>query len=420
MSGGLARSLREMAGGLPRTYWVLWTGSLINRLGSFVVPFLALYLTRERGFTVEQAGLVASLHGAGAVIAGPLGGTLADRLGRRLTLAGGLWLGSGGMLFLGFAREPAWIAVAAFTLGILGELYRPAVSAAVADVVPPRDRTRAYGLLYWVVNLGFAIALPVAGLMVRYGYQLLFIADAITTFVYGCIIWLLVPETRPVRPAGGSGGLQLRATAAALLAPFRDPVFLAFGLPIFAVALMFFQGQMALPLDLGRRGLSETQFGLVLGVNGVLIVVLQPFTGRLVGTVRRSTVLALAAVLTGVGFGLHALSANMALAALAVCVWTLGEIAQAPVAPTVVADLAPPEVRGSYQGAYHMLWGLASSIAPALGGQVLGRAGATTLWLGCLVLGVAAALWHLAIAGARRRRLEALRALRPEVSASAD
>jgi MFS family permease len=420
MSGTLAGALREMAGGLPRTYWVLWTGSLINRLGSFVVPFLALYLTRERGFTVEQAGLVASLHGAGAVIAGPLGGTLADRIGRRLTLAGGLWLGALGMLFLGFAREPAWIAVAAFTLGIVGELYRPAVSAAVADLVPPADRTRAYGLLYWVVNLGYAIALPLAGLMVRYGYQLLFIADAITTFLYGCAIWMLVPETRPARPVGEPGGLRLRATLGGLLAPFRDPVFIAFGLPIFAVALMFFQGHMALPLDLTQRGLTQSQFGLVMGVNGVLIVLLQPFTGRWVGGLRRSTVLALAAVLTGLGFGMHALSDSMALAALAVAVWTLGEIAQAPVAPSVVADLAPAELRGSYQGAYHMLWGLAASAAPALGGQVLGRAGANTLWLGCLVLGVAAAGWHLVIAGARRRRLEALRALRPEVSASAD
>ncbi|HZI11280.1 MAG TPA: MFS transporter [Myxococcus sp.] len=420
MTGALAGALREMAGGLPRTYWVLWTGSLINRLGSFVVPFLALYLTRERGFSVEQAGLVASLHGAGAVIAAPLGGTLADRVGRRLTLAGGLWLGAGGMLFLGFARTPGWIAVAAFTLGILGELYRPAVSAAVADVVPPRDRARAYGLLYWVVNLGFAIALPMAGLMVRFGYQFLFIADAITTFVYGCVIWLLVPETRPARPATEAGGAEPRTAVGGLLAPFRDPVFLAFGLPIFVVALMFFQGQMALPLDLGRRGFTEAQFGLVLGVNGVLIVVLQPFTGRWVTRPRRSTMLALAAVLTGLGFGMHALSDSMALAALAVTVWTLGEIAQAPVAPTVVADLAPPELRGSYQGAYHMLWGLAASAAPALGGQVLGRAGATTLWLSCLVMGVAAAGWHLAIAGARRRRMEALRALRPEVSASTD
>jgi MFS family permease len=421
MMGALGQSVRELVGGLPRTYWVLWVGTLVNRLGSFVVPFLALYLTRERGFTVEQAGLVASLHGAGAVLAGPLGGTLADRVGRRLTLALGLWLGAAGMLFLGFSREPFWIAVAAFTLGMLGELYRPAVSAAVADVVPAKDRTRAFGLLYWVVNVGFAIALPVAGLMTRFGYLTLFIADAITTFLYGCCIWLLLPETKPAhRPTSAQDGAPARAPAGSPLAPFRDPVFVAFGLPIFAVALIFFQGHMALPLDLGARGLTAAQFGVVLAVNGALIVLMQPFTGRWLGGMRRAVALALAAGLTGLGFGLHALPPSVALSMVAVAVWTLGEMAQAPVAPSVVADLAPAELRGSYQGAYHMLWGLAACAAPALGGQVMGRFGATTLWLGCLVLGLAAAGWHLAIAGARRRRLDALRTLRPEMSTSAD
>ncbi|WP_241759623.1 MDR family MFS transporter [Pyxidicoccus parkwayensis] len=408
-----------LAGGLPRTYWVLWTGTLVNRLGSFVVPFLALYLTRERGYSVAEAGLVVSLHGAGTVVAGPLGGTLADRIGRRLTLAGGLWLGACGMLFLGFAREPFWIAVAAFTLGILGELYRPAVSAAVADVVPPLDRARAYSLLYWVINLGFAIALPLAGLMTRFGYLTLFVADAITTFVYGCCIWFLLPETRPTFAAGDAGSAPRHALGS-LLAPFRDPVFLAFGLPIFAVALIFFQGQVALPLDLGTKGLTPAEFGTVLSVNGVLIVVVQPFIGRWVGRMRRAHALALAGVLTGIGFGLHTLSSSMSLAALAVVVWTLGEIAQAPVAPTVVADLAPPELRGSYQGAYHMLWGLAACAAPAIGGQVLGRVGANTLWLGCFVVGSAAACWHLAIAAGRRRRMDELRTLRPGLSASTD
>ncbi|WP_233583494.1 MFS transporter [Corallococcus sp. CA053C] len=295
-------------------------------------------------------------------------------------------------------------------------MYRPAVSAAVADVVPPRDRARAYGLLYWVINLGFAIALPLAGLLATMGYRLLFIADAVTTFLYGCCVWLLVPETRPQ----AEPGREARSPVGDLLAPFRDGVYLAFCLPIFALALTFFQSHMSLPVSLVSQGLSPGDYGLVMSVNGVLIVVLQPFITRVVGKVRRSTALALAGLLTGVGFGLHALPASVPWAMFAVAVWTLGEMAQSPVAPSVVADLAPTELRGSYQGAYHMMWGLASSVAPALGGAVLGHLGAPTLWVGCMVLGLAAGGWHLAIAGTRRRRVEALRLERPEMSTSLD
>src|SRR4051812_22372125 len=48
--------------GLPRAFWILCGGALINRLGSFVVPFLAIYLTTVRGIAVERAGFTLALH----------------------------------------------------------------------------------------------------------------------------------------------------------------------------------------------------------------------------------------------------------------------------------------------------------------------------------------------------------------------
>jgi MFS family permease len=157
-----------------------------------------------------------------------------------------------------------------------------------------------------------------------------------------------------------------------------------------------------------------------MSVNGVLIVLVQPFSGRVISRWRRSAVLACAATLIGLGFGLHALSFTVPLAMAAVAVWTLGEILGAAVYPSVVADLAPPELRGSYQGAFHMSWGLASCVAPAVGAWVLGRHGGAMLWGSCLLLGLLAAAWNLAIAEARRRHLELLRTRHVGVSASVD
>src|SRR5450755_2041863 len=90
--------------GLPRAYWVLWSGMLVNRLGSFVVPFLALYLTRVRGLSIGAAGVIVALWGAGSLASGPIGGILTDRVGRRSTLLAGTALGALAMLHLGVAR----------------------------------------------------------------------------------------------------------------------------------------------------------------------------------------------------------------------------------------------------------------------------------------------------------------------------
>jgi MFS family permease len=379
---------------------------------------LALYLTRERGFTVAQAGWTVALHGAGAVLAAPLGGTLSDRVGRRATLMIGLWLGAAAMLLLGWAHTPTQVVGAVLLLGCLGEFYRPAIFAAVADVVPSGDRARAYGLMYWAANLGFSVALPLAGWMSSRGFLWLFVADAFTTFFYGVVVWLRVPETRPTTPpeersAGGASRLSS-------LVPFQDGVFRAFALPVFLVAVCFFQGNASLALDLTKRGLTPAQFGWVMSLNGVLIVLLQPVAGRWVGQLRRAVALAWAAGLTGLGYGLHALPAEMSLAMLAVAVWTMGEIAHAASAPTVVADLAPSHLRGSYQGAYHMLWAAAACAGPAVGGWVLERWGHPALWGSCLAVGLFAAGWHLAVGAQRRRHLQALRLQRSEVSAALD
>ena len=236
----MAAVISPTSRGLPRSYWLLWTGALINRLGGFVAPFLALYLTGDRGLSVARAGLVVSLFGAGTFFSGPVGGQLADKLGRRHTLVLALVLGALAMLHLGAARSVAHIAVAAFLLGLLGELYRPAVSATIADLVPAQDRVRAFGLLYWAINLGFAFAGVVGGLISSKGFTVLFLADALTTLAFAAIIYLKIPETQP-RPAPGHRPQHWTT-------PFRDGPFVAFAGLTFAVALIFQQHIVALNL----------------------------------------------------------------------------------------------------------------------------------------------------------------------------
>src|SRR5437879_3851808 len=88
-----SRFVESQAEGIPRTFWFLFVGSLVNRAGAFVVPFLAMYLRGDRGLSVGEVGLVVSMLGLGSAIASPLGGYLADRVGRRATMLVGLVFG---------------------------------------------------------------------------------------------------------------------------------------------------------------------------------------------------------------------------------------------------------------------------------------------------------------------------------------
>lgn len=181
---------------------MLWAGTLINRLGTMVEPFLGLYLTEMRGLGLGQAGVVMALLGLGSVFAQIIGGALADRIGRRATLVLAMTPNAAGLLALGHAQGLPAIMASALLLGLVLDMFRPASAAMVADLISPDERPRAFGLLFWAVNLGFAVAMVLGGTLARAGYLWLFWVDAVTCLAFGVLIWRAVPETRARRPKG--------------------------------------------------------------------------------------------------------------------------------------------------------------------------------------------------------------------------
>lgn len=397
---------QDTTGGLPATFWYLWAGTLVNRLGSFVLVFLAIYLTQARDFSAAQAGLVLGLWGVGGAVGTTVGGTLADRWGRRPTLLTAHLGAASMMLALGFARELSTVALGALLLGMFAEAARPAFGAMMIDVVPEKDRLRAFSLNYWAVNLGFACAAVLAGVAAEAGYLLLFVVDAATTAVTALIIFVKVRETRTVTVAVPVVG---RVRAGALRTILRDRVYLGFVVLNLFAALVFLQHISMLPIAMADSGLSPATYGSVIALNGVLIVFGQLFVPRLVKGRSRSHVLALATLVMGLGFGLTAFADVAWFYGLTVLIWTVGEMLNSPSNATLIAELSPAELRGRYQGVFSLSWQVAAAVAPMLGGVVREQAGNSALWLGCAAIGVLTTVAHLVSGPARERRATALR-----------
>jgi MFS family permease len=115
--------------------------------------------------------------------------------------------------------------------------------------------------------------------------------------------------------------------------------------------------------------------------------------------------MALMAVLFGLGYGVNALGGAMWTYALGTTLWTVGEVVGFPAASAVVAEFAPANLRGRYQGAFSMMFGLAMTLGPLLGGHLLTLGGGRLLWTACLVVALAVATGHLLARGPRQRRL---------------
>jgi MFS family permease len=387
--------------GLPPTFWLIWTGTLVNRLGGFVIPFLTLYLTAQRAIPVGRAALIVSLFGAGSFLAQLSGGELTDRLGRRPVMLMSFFVTPVFMIMLGFARDLLFISAATFIVGFFMDLYRPAVGAAIADLVPPESRTRAYGYNYWAINLGAAVAPLLAGLMASYNYLILFVADALTTAVFGLIVFFGIRETRPA---------ELHPTTHAPVSERiaqlkREPVLLLFSLITLFFGVIYMQGNVTLPLDMQSHGLGPRDYGAAIAVNGFLIILVTIPVSNMAAKWPRFETVAISAVLLGAGFGFTALATNLPLFAISVALWTLGEIAATSVSPAIIADLSPVRLRGLYQGIFGAAWGLSYFIGPLAGGWVYELLGSTTLWIGCLLLGLILSICYLALRVPARKRM---------------
>ncbi|WP_394843183.1 MFS transporter [Pendulispora brunnea] len=407
--------------GLPRAFWLVCAGTFVNKFGTFVLPFLSIYLTQRREFSPQEAGIVASFFGIGSLVAGPLGGVLADRIGRRRTIIASLGFSAIAVMLLPLARTLPHFATGAFVLGMTGDMYRPAVSALVADVVSPDARPRAYAFLYWAVNLGVACGVPLAGALATFSPRWLFLADGATSLLFVAIIWAGVRETRPAERAGE---VEARVSSPTIL---RDTLFLGFVLLIFPMAFVFDQHLTNLPIDMTDHGLNARQYGLLIAINPALIVVLQPTMGQVARGFNRLGVLAFGALLIAIGFGINAFASTIPIYAISVVIWTFGEMFALPVATALVSDLAPGPARGNYLGIYQSAWGAANMTAPACGAFLLQRYGGSMLWSACFLLCAGAAGGLYALASPMKRRLgqdesigQSLRASPPAAEACAE
>ncbi|MDX3354549.1 MFS transporter [Streptomyces sp. ME01-24h] len=408
------RAVRDTVSGLPGTFWWLWTSTLVNRLGGFVVTFLALYLTSGRGYSATYAGLVASLYGLGGAVGAVVGGMLTDRVGRRSTMLLAQVAAAAATAALAFVGGQVQIAAVATVIGVASSASRPAVQAMMADVVPAADRVRAFSLNYWAVNIGFAVSSASAGFIAAHGYLWLFLGDAFMTVLCALVIYAKVPESMPGREpeaavaAGGSD--QSRVGLGVVL---RDRRFMAFVALTFLLGTVTQQGATTLSIDMGRQGFSASEYGLVIGLNGLLIVILQLPLTRLLKRRSVAALLTAGTLLMGWGFGLNAFAGSVPFYALAVVVWTLGEIMHAPASMSLVADLAPAHARGRYQGMYSLSWPAAAFAGPLLGGLALDRWGGGVVWAACAVVGTVAGAGYWLLLRERGPRAEPVDAAPP-------
>ena len=381
---GLWRAIRS----LPRPVWLLFLGSFINRFGSFVITFLVLYLV-HLGYSPAEAGFAVSAYGVGALASAPVGGLLADRLGRRNAIAVSMFSAAAAAMALSIVRSLPAVIVLTAVFGFMSELYRPASAALLSDMVPEGERVPAFAGYRLAINLGFAAGPAVAGFLAGRSFFFLFLGEALTSAAYGFIALAALPHGVRSRRQEERRGESVRTIA-------RDVPFVIFLVSSVLIAFVYMQSSSSFALHVRANVLSTAVYGGLIALNGAMIVLIELPIVAFIRRLAARPVIAAGNLLVAVGFGLTALAHDVPALAATVAVWTFGEIVGASVSSAYVADLAPKHLRGRYQSAFGLTFSVALILAPAVGAALFERS-ATLLWTVCGVLGAIAAVLVMAI-----------------------
>lgn len=344
---------------LPAPVKLLIYGTFVNRAGGFILPFLAIVLTRDFGLNEKQLASILACYGIGSLCAILTGGWLTDRIGRRQVLLTSLIGGGSLAVAMGFSRDITILSGLILVYGFVGELYRPAASAILGDLLPSSQRAVGFAALRLAVNLGFAFGTGLGGFLADAGWRLIFWGDGATTLAFAALMFFGIPETRPVSEPPHKDAPRVS------ISPWRDLVFFRLILCSFAFSLVFFTHITVLPLTVTKSaGYSAKLYGGLIALNCLIIAVIEMTATQWLMRWRRLRVAALGYLFMGAGFALTGLFMHWAWFAFTVIIWTAGEILVSPQQMAFIADWSPPAARGRYLSLFQASWSLAFAATP--------------------------------------------------------
>jgi predicted MFS family arabinose efflux permease len=363
--------------GLSRNSWYLCLVMFINRSGTMVIPFMTIYCRHELHFTISQATYVMMAFGTGSILGAFIGGKVTDRYGFYYVQVLALLIG--GLLFmvLGYQQTFWSVSLGAFVLSICNEAFRPANSTAVAYYSSEGNLTRSNSLNRLAVNLGWAFGGLLGGTLAGINYHLLFWVDGSTNILAALLLLKLIPASKVMK--------QIRKSIATGIAssPMQDGIYLVFIVCAIMFATCFFHIFTMQPLYYkGPWQFNEFFIGLLMGINGLLIVVFEMVIIHNLENKRHPlNYICVGSLVIGVGFVLLNFLPASHYSALVILVFiTVGEMLAMPFMNSFWIMRTNPANRGQYAAMYTIAWSVAQIISPLIGGQVVTYSGYYALW----------------------------------------
>tara|TARA_R110002049_G_scaffold292135_1_gene476329 strand:+ start:576 stop:1787 length:1212 start_codon:yes stop_codon:yes gene_type:complete len=362
--------------GLSKEVWWLALITFVNRAGTMVIPFLTLYLKDDLKFSVENVSWIMAAFGLGSVAGAWIGGKLTDKIGYYKVMVRSLL--STGILFIAlqFLNTFESLCIGIFLVMLVADTFRPAMFVAMSVYSKPENKTRSVTLIRLAINLGFSAGPAVGGLIITtLGYSGLFWVDGITC-ILATILLIKVLNPRVAQPIDN-------IIVENPISIYKDKPFWIFFVAMVLFGIIFLQYFSSMPLYYKEiHGLSVLQIGILLGLNGFFIFLLEmPLIKWLEQTKHSKIGLTIGGlILTTLSFYLLNLTSWIGILAIGMLFVTVGEMIGFPFSNAFAMDRAKKGKSGEYLSMYVMAFAIANVFGHSGGLRLVGSIGYENTW----------------------------------------
>lgn len=384
--------------GLPKGIYAIFTASIVNSMGNFVYPFLAIFLTENLGYSNAQAGDFVLFASAISVPGALLGGKLADMFGRKKVAVTFQSLTALSFALCTLFINTNFIIYLIMAAGFFSNTASPAYSAMTADLTNVSNRKAAFSLQYLGINIGFAIGPTIAGILYENYISMIFLLDAFTTVLSVLLIIVFVKETMGFNNIDSTceeiNEKEKAEDTNVFEALLKRPNLILFSIISAIYSFVYAQHGFSLPIYMTDIfSINGAKFyGILMSTNAITVVLLTTILTRL--TLKLNTIYGIVAggFFYAIGFGSIFFAKSLFALILTTITWTIGEILVTTNSGVFIANNTPSSHRGRFNAILPFLNRFGSAIAPAFSGKLIDNYGTSCIWPFSFLLAVAASL----------------------------
>jgi len=385
--------------GLPRSIYIVFFARIINSMGSFVHPFLTLFLTINLGLGAETVALFLMMAALASIPGSIIGGKLADHIGRKKIIIVFQGLAALCLIPCAFLGKSIIIPYLLILSSLFGGAAQPPNSAMMADLTNTKNRKAAYSLLYLGINIGYSLGPLIAGFLYNHYLKILFLGDAATTIISLILVAVFVEETLPTKENTDDKvntefyNENERAQEGNLLSVLlKRPYLVAFATVSMIYSFMYSQFGFITPMQMRKLFSIDGPklYGSIMAINGLVVVTMTTIIASLTKKLRPILNITLAGLFFSIGFGMLFFAKTFTVFIISTIVWTIGEILSATNSGVYIANHTPMSHRGRFNAVIPLITGTGFAIGPFMMSLFIRNREVNSAWLLVFFFGILA------------------------------